>query len=38
MDLIKAFDTTNQQLLFAKLHAYEFSKQASAITCSYSSN
>ena len=38
MDLKEAFDTINQQLLLACLHAYGFSKQASAIACSYSSN
>ena len=38
MDLSKAFDTINHQLLLAKLHAYGFSKQASAIICSYLSN
>ena len=26
MDLSKAFDTTNDELLFAKIHAYCFSK------------
>ena len=38
MDLSKAFDTINHQLLLAKLHAYGFSKQALAIVCSYLSN
>ena len=38
MDLSKAFDTINHQLLLAKLHAYEFSKQALATVCSYLSN
>ena len=38
MDLSKAFDTINHQLLLAKLHAYEFTKQALAIICSYLSN
>ena len=38
MDLSKAFDTINHQLLLAKLHAYEFSKQALARVCSYLSN
>ena len=38
MDLSKAFDTINRQLLLAKLHAYGFSKQALAIICSYLSN
>ena len=38
MDLSKAFETINHQLLLAKLHAYEFSKQALAIICSYLSN
>ena len=38
MDLSKAIDTINHQLLLAKLHAYGFSKQALAIVCSYLSN
>ena len=38
MDLSKAFETINHQLLLAKLHAYGFSKQALAIICSYLSN
>ena len=38
MDLTKAFDTINHQLLLAKLHAYGFSKQALARVCSYLSN
>ena len=35
MDLSKGFYTINQQLLLAKLYAYGFSKQTSAIICSY---
>ena len=38
MDLSKAFDTINHQLLLAKLHVYGFRKQALAIMCSYLSN
>ena len=38
MDLSKAFDTINHQLLLVKLHAYGFSQQALAIICSYLSN
>ena len=38
MDLSKAFDTINHQLLLPKLHAYGFSQQALAIICSYLSN
>ena len=38
MDLSKSFDTINQLLLLAKLHAYGLGKQALAVTCSYLSN
>ena len=38
MDLSKAFDTINHQLLLEKVHVYGFSKQASAIICSYLAN
>ena len=38
MDLGKAFDTINHQLLLAKLNAYRFNKQALAILCNYLSN
>ena len=38
MDLSRAFDTINHQLLLAKLHAYGFRKQALAIVFSYLSN
>ena len=38
MDLSKAFDTINHQLLLAKFHTYGFSKQALAIIYSYLSN
>ena len=38
MDLNKAFDTINHQLLLVELHAYGFSQQALAIICSHLSN
>ena len=38
MDLSKAFDTINHELLLAKLHAYGFNKQALLILSSYLSN
>ena len=38
MDLSKAFDTLNHDLLIAKLHAYGFSKQALFFIISYLSN
>ena len=38
MDLSKAFETINHQLLLAKLHAYPLSKHALAIIISYLSN
>ena len=38
MDLSKAFDTINHDLLIAKLHAYGFSSEALQIVCSYLSN
>ena len=38
MDLSKAFDTVNHDLLLAKLKAYGFSKQALNFTCSYLKN
>ena len=38
MDLSKAFDTINHELLIAKLHAYGFSKQALKILFSYMSD
>ena len=38
MDLSKAFDTINHELLIAKLHAYVFSKQALKILFSYMSD
>ena len=38
MDLSKAFDTINHQLLIAKLHAYGFSKDALEIILNYMSD
>ena len=38
MDLSKAFDTLNHELLIAKLHAYGFSKQSLALLYSYLTN
>ena len=38
MDLSKAFDTINRDLLLAKLKAYDFSKQALSFMCSYLKN
>ena len=38
MDLSKAFDTVNYELLIAKLHAYGFSKEALALIASYLSD
>ena len=38
MDLSKAFDTINHQLLVAKLHAYGFSKDALEIILNYMSD
>ena len=38
IDLYKAFDTVNRELLLAKLHAYGFSKNAIAYIKSYLSN
>ena len=38
MDLSKAFDTINHDLMIAKLHAYGFSKESLKIIKSYLSN
>ena len=38
MDLSKAFDTTNHELLIAKLHAYGFEKSALKLLLNYLSN
>ena len=35
MDLSKALDTINHHLLLAKLRAYDFSKDALTLMCSY---
>ena len=38
MDLSKAFDTINHELLIAKLHAYGFEKSALSIVSDYLSD
>ena len=38
MDLSKAFDTLNYELLIVKLHAYEFGKESLMLLSSYLSN
>ena len=38
MDLSKAFDTVNHDLLLAKLKAYGFSRKALTLMCSYLKN
>ena len=38
MDLSKAFDTINHELLIAKLHAYGFDKNALKLIFSYISD
>ena len=38
MDLSKAFDTINHELLIAKLHAYGFSTDSIQLVLSYLSN
>ena len=38
MNLSKAFDTINHELILAKFHAYGFSKHSLLIISSYSSN
>ena len=38
MDLSRAFDTINHELLIAKLHAYGFSKEALTLIASYLSD
>ena len=38
MDLSKAFDTINYDLLIAKLHAYGFGKNVLDLVCGYLKN
>ena len=38
MDLSKAFDTINHELLIAKLHAYGFNKESLELILDYLSN
>ena len=38
IDLAKAFDTINHDLLLAKLKAYDFSRDALTLMCSYLKN
>ena len=38
MDLSRVFDTTNHELLIAKLHAYDFTRESPLITLSYISD
>ena len=38
MDFSKAFNTINHDILFSKLHAYDFSKESLGLVKSYSTN